>query len=156
MIECVKEFNVIYSQPSVEAFENLMNEFFKTFGMTETIDDMFCYGVFCKPQNYANFDFDIDEVDAPDFDIPVILLNDLATERERISYVEDTMRKIMCKEIIKPEWMKYVEMTACGAYGTSPSTFLYIQPKDVKYEKLGERLIEFLYSPNLTITMVRV
>lgn len=62
---------------------------------------------------------------------------------------------IIPKEITKPEWMKYVEMNAnCNEYDQAPSTFLQIIPKESQYEALAQRLIEFLYSPNLTITMV--
>ena len=68
MTKCVRDYTVINSQPSIEALEKLISDFFGTFGMVETIDDLFYYGVFCKPQNYDNFEFDITE--NYDFDIP--------------------------------------------------------------------------------------
>ena len=130
-----------------------MSAFFATFGMVETIDDLFYYGVFCKPQNYANFEFDIKENYG--FDIPYNIMNCQATE-EKIDYVKKLMNQIMRKEITKPEWMKYVEMNAsCNEYDQAPSTFLQIIPKENQYEALAQRLIEFLYSPNLTITMLK-
>lgn len=153
MTKCVRDYTVVNSQPSIEALEKLMSAFFTTFGMVETIDDLFYYGVFCKPQNYANFEFDIKENYG--FDIPYNIMNCQATE-EKIDYVKKLINQIMRKEITKPEWMKYVEMNAsCNEYNQAPSTFLQIIPKEKQYEVLAQRLIEFLYSPNLTITMVK-
>ena len=153
MTKCVRDYTVVNSQPSIEALEKLMSAFFATFGMAETIDDLFYYGVFCKPQNYANFEFDIKENYG--FDIPYNIMNCQATE-EKIDYVKKLINQIMRKEITKPEWMKYVEMnTICNKYGQAPSTFLQIIPKESKYKALAQMLIEFLYSPNLLITMVK-
>ena len=153
MTKCVRDYTVINSQPSIEALEKLISDFFGTFGMVETIDDLFYYGVFCKPQNYANFEFDIKENYG--FDIPYNIMNYQATE-EKIDYVKKLINQIMRKEITKPEWMKYVEMNAsCNEYNQAPSTFLQIIPREKQYEVLAQRLIEFLYSPNLTITMVK-
>ena len=154
MTKCIKDYTVINSQPSIEALEKLISDFCSTFGMAETIDDLFYYGVFCKPQNYANFEFNITEV--YDFDIPYNITNCQAKEEEKIDYVEKLINQIMRKEITKPEWMKYVEMNAsCNEYNQAPSTFLQIIPKESQYKLLAQRLIEFLYSPNLTITMLK-
>ena len=154
MTKCVRDYTVINSQPSIEALEKLISDFFGTFGMVETIDDLFYYGVFCKPQNYANFEFDITE--NYDFDIPYNIMNYQANEEEKIDYVKKLINQIMKKEITKPEWMKYVEMNAsCNEYDQAPSTFLQIIPKENQYKLLAQRLIEFLYSPNLTITMIK-
>ena len=154
MTKCVRDYTVINSQPSIEALEKLISDFFGTFGMVETIDDLFYYGVFCKPQNYANFKFDITE--NYDFDIPYNIMNYQANEEEKIDYVKKLINQIMKKEITKPEWMKYVEMNAsCNEYDQAPSTFLQIIQKENQYEALAQRLIEFLYSPNLTITMLK-
>ena len=154
MTKCVRDYTVINSQPSIEALEKLISDFFGTFGMVETIDDLFYYGVFCKPQNYANFKFDITE--NYDFDIPYDIMNYEENEEEKIDYVKKLINQIMKKEITKPEWMKYVEMNAsCNEYNQAPSTFLQIIPKENQYEALAQRLIEFLYSPNLTITMLK-
>ena len=153
MTKCVRDYTVVNSQPSIEALEKLISDFCSTFGIVETIDDLFYYGVFCKPQNYANFEFDIKENYG--FDIPYNIMNYQATE-EKIDYVKKLINQIMRKEITKPEWMKYVEMNAsCNEYNQAPSTFLQIIPKENQYKLLAQRLIEFLYSPNLTITMIK-
>ena len=52
--------------------------------------------------------------------------------------------------------MKWVEMNmVCDEFDQPPSTFLRIIAKEPQYEALAQRLIEFLYSPNLTITMAK-
>ena len=152
--KCVRDYTVINSQASIEALKNLISNFLDTFGMIETIDDLFYYGVFCKPQNYANYKFDITENYG--FDIPYNLTNPEAKDSEKVDYVKMIIRQIMHKEINKPEWMKWVEMnTDCNEYGQAPSTFLQIEAKEPQYEAMAQRLIEFLYSPNLLITMVK-
>lgn len=152
--KCVRDYTVINSQASIEALKNLISNFMDTFGMIETIDDLFYYGVFCKPQNYANYKFDITENYG--FDIPYNLTNPEAKDSEKVDYVKMIIRQIMHKEINKPEWMKWVEMnTDCNEYGQAPSTFLQIEAKEPQYEAIAQRLIEFLYSPNLLITMVK-
>jgi len=154
MLKCYRDFTVIYSQPSIEALKNLMYAFFLSFGIEENIDNIFYYGVFCKPQNYSNFEFDEDE-EYP-FEIPECILSVCPTENEKYTFVNELISRIMRKEIEKPEWMKYVEMTMiCDSFGQPPSTFLYIEPKEEKYAKLAQKLVEFLYSPNMNVTMVK-
>lgn len=154
MDNCYIDYNIIYSQPCIESFEKLVNEIARTFNLTETLDDMFYYGVFCKPQNYANFYFDPRE--DYKFDIPRIISSCNSKGWERMDYVKKIIKQIMHKEIKKPQWMKYVEMSVDhNEFHASPSTFLYIEAKEDKYIKLSERLTEFIYSTNLTITMLR-
>ena len=154
MEKCIRDYTVINSQPSIEALENLMADFFGTFGMTETIDDLFYYGVFCKPQNYANYQFDITENYG--FELPDVIVAECGKESEKIDYVQSIINQILRNEIEKPEWMKWIEMNmVCDEYDQPPSTFLQIIAKEPQYEALAQRLIEFLYSPNLNITMVR-
>ena len=62
--------------------------------------------------------------------------------------------KIIKGEIDKPEYFFYVEETeSFNDFEDTPSTFLYLIPKDEKYRKFGEALTNFLYSPNLMITL---
>ena len=153
MDKCYRDYTVINSQPSIEALENLMTEFFDTFGLTDKIEDMFYYGVFLKPQNYANFEFE--DCDLCDFEVPYTLTAECAKYDEKLDYVNGIIDKILKKEIKKPEWMKHVEMNAsCNEFDQPPSSFLTILAKEPQYEKLAKRLVEFLYSPNVFITMV--
>ena len=151
---CFRKYTVINSQPSIKALENLVSDIIGTFGYTETISDMFYYGVFMKPQNYANYSFG--DPEDYDFEIPSILTSVCAKEQEKIEYVQSVIRQITRKEIRKPVWMSFIELNmSCNEFGQAPSTFLQIEAKEPHYEALAQRLIEFLYSPNLTITMVK-
>lgn len=153
MENCYKDYTVIHSQPSLESLKSLMKCFFDTFGMVETIDDLFYYGVFCKPNNYANFKWDITE--EYDFDIPSILTDVCININDKLEFIQKTIESILKKEINKPEWMKYIEMNqCCNDFCQAPSNFLQIIAKDKKYENLAKCLINFLYSVNLTITMI--
>jgi len=151
MEKCVRDYTVINSQPSIEALEKLVTEIFWAYGLCKSADDIFYYGVFCKPQNYVNFEFD----EEYDFDVPEILVSPCNSYNDRMDFVKGTISQIMHKEIAKPEWMKYIEMNMeCNEYGMPPSTFLYLEAKDPKYKYIAERLIEFLYSPNMSMKMV--
>lgn len=151
---CFVDYTTVYSQPSIEALENLMKDFFGTFGLAETIEDLFYYGVFFKPNNYANYVFDIREDYG--FEIPKQLTEEDCMAKSRYEYVEMIIDKVLKKEIEKPEWMKYIELNmTCDEFDRAPSTFLYILPKQKQYEALAQRLTEFLYSPNLLITMIK-
>lgn len=148
---CTRDYTVIYSQPSIKHLENLVDEITRTFCVTEKIEDMFRYGVFCKPQNYVNFweTHTVDGMVAPD------ILVTSCSYPEKMDFVNKTIRQVTMGEIKKPKWMVEVEMTAtCDAYGQPPSTFLNLIALDEKYEKLGRRLLQFLYSLNILTTML--
>ena len=149
----MRDYTFIYSSPSVEALENLVKSFLTAFNIPNTIDEMFEYGVFCKPETYANFDL-WDE--APlNLCVPENLTSVCSKPSDRMNYVKMIIKQVIKGEIEKPEWMIYVEETkSCNEFDDAPSTFLTIIPKSEEYKDLGEKLIEFLYSPNLLITMV--
>lgn len=150
----MRDYTVIYSSPSKEALEDLIKETVLLFNSPLTLNDMFYYGVFCKPETYAHYHL---WEDAPlDLEIPFVLINPCVTGFERLEYVNGVIKEIVKGEIEKPEWMIYVEMEDYKTeYGLSPSTFLYLYPKEEKYKVFGEKLINFLYSPNLLITMIK-
>lgn len=153
--KCVKDYTVVYSQPSIEAFENLMNTIIRTFGLVPTLDEMFYYNVFCKDITYANYDWSEDESELNVMEAPDILTNGYASPIERLDYVRKLMKQITKGEVEKPTWMIHIEMNAeANEYGFQPSTFLYLIPKKEEFKELGEKIIKFLYSPNLLITMI--
>lgn len=146
---CVRDYTVVYSQPCVNAFIEMMKEFFKVFGITERLDEMFYYGVFCKPQNYVNY-YDVNKIEG----VPDVLLNSCNYE-ERLDFVRKTIKEVTMGEIAKPQWMCEVELNAeCNEFGQAPSTFFSLVPVEEKYKYLGRRIVQFLYSPNMLITMV--
>lgn len=155
MVVRTREYTFIYSSPCVEALEELVNEMLLIFNTQLTINDIFYYGVFCKEETYANYSH-WDE--APEsLEIPYEITNLCATQTDKANYVYSIISQVMHGEIDKPSWMIYVEMEEiCNEYEQAPSTFLYIEVKDNKYQILADKLINFLYSPNLITTLVNV
>lgn len=148
----MRDYTVIYSSPSKEAFEELMKETLILFKSPLSLEDMFYYGVFCKPETYAHFKH---WEEAPiDLEVPHILTNVCSKPYEREQYVKDVIDNVLVGKN-KPEWMVYVEMEESKTeYCLAPSTFLYLYAKDDKYKLFGKKLINFLYSPNLLIKMI--
>ena len=147
-----REYTFIYSSPCIEPLQELINEMLLIFNSPLRIDDIFYYGVFCKPETYANYQH-WDE--APEnLEVPFELTNTCSTPNDRTNYVNNVIKEVLRGEIDKPSWMIYVEMEeVCNEYEQAPSTFLYIEVKDETYKILAEKLINFLYSPNLIITL---
>lgn len=147
------DYTFIYSSPSIEALEKLISSFLSTFNIPKKIDEMFEYGVFCKPETYANYDL-WDE--AQNVCPPVNLTSECQKPSDRLNYVNMIIQQVIKGEIEKPDWMLYVEENeSCNEFDDAPSTFLTIIPKSEEYKDLAEKLIEFLYSPNMLIEMVK-
>lgn len=146
----------IYSSRSVEALKDVFTELQHVFGRNNIPDfeDIFYYGVFCKPCNYAFFKY---WDNAPDsLEIPEIITNGWAKKSEKLDYVRKTIDEIMRGEIKKPEWMKYVEEEEiCNQFEAAPSTFLNLLPKEEKYQGLANTFLYFLYSPNMMVTELK-
>lgn len=152
----MKIITYIYSSQSVEALQNLINEFRTLFNYDKIpqLDDMFYYGVFCKATTYSNYK----KWDAAplDLDIPEILTSTCSSPLERADYINSIIQDIMKGSIGKPEWMKYIEEEeVCDSFDSAPSTFLVLLPKENKYKELADKLIEFLYSPNMMISEIK-
>ena len=153
----MKTITFIYSSESVEALKNLFIELRLVFGYTliPEFDDMFYYGVFCKPNTYSNFN-GWEKAQREGIEVPEILTAMCPTPSEREDFVKRTINEIIKGEIDKPEWMRYVEEeSVCSCYNAAPSTFLTLIPKDEKYRILADRLLEFLYSPNMMTTELK-
>lgn len=143
--------SLIYSQPSIEALKEMVNNFLKLNPYnTLTIDDLFYYGVFCASITYANYDWLYEKINDK-FEVPEILYAPCATEEERLDYVDRIIDEVMKGEIKKPDWMTFIEIESnCNVCDNQPSNFLRLKSKDDKYNKLAETIINFLYSPNRT------
>ena len=148
-MRCYEGKRYVYSSDSAIALLDLFEELKNTFSITENIDDMFYFGIFCNAETYANYkDYDSIE-NAPD-----VLTRPCQSHETRMDYVKCVMDMVIKKEMQRPEWMIEVEEKAVfNKYGDQPSTFLYLIPKEERYAKLVEKLIEFLYSPTLMITL---
>ena len=157
-VKMKKLLTTIYSQPSVESAKKLINcaiDLLVPNGTTVNADTMFYYGVFCSSSTYANYDWlKLIESELPfglPFEVPFNLYSSCSTSDERINYVESVIKDVLMGNITKPEWMIFIEMESnCGCCEVQPSNFLRLLPKEEKYEEFGQRLIDFLYSPNKT------
>lgn len=150
----MKTITFIYSSESVEAIKRLFTELRGVFGYTliPEFDDMFYYGVFCKSVTYSNFN-GWEKAQREGIEVPEILTAMCPTPSEREDFVKRIIIEIIRGEIDKPEWMKYVEEEKrCNCCDVAPSTFLMLIPKEEKYKALADRLLDFLYSPNMMIT----
>lgn len=153
----MKTITFIYSSESVEAIKKLFTELRGVFGYTliPEFDDIFYYGVFCKSVTYANFN-GWEKAQREGIEVPEILTAMCPTPSEKEDFVKRIIIEIIRGEIDKPEWMKYVEEEKrCNCCDAAPSTFLMLIPKEEKYKALADRLLEFLYSPNMMITELK-
>ena len=153
----MKTITFIYSSESVEALKKLFTELRRVFGYTTVteLNDMFYYGVFCKQNTYANFN-GWEKAQGEVIEVPEMLTSVCPTPSEKEDFVKRTINEIIKGEIEKPEWMKYVEEeSVCSCCNAAPSTFLTLIPKDEKYRTLADRLLDFLYSPNMMTTELK-
>ena len=153
----MKTITFVYSSESVEALKKLFTELRWVFGYTTVpeLNDMFYYGVFCKPNTYSNFN-GWEKAHGEGIEVPEMLTSVCPTPSEKEDFVKRTINEIIKGEIEKPEWMKYVEEeSVCSCCNAAPSTFLTLIPKDEKYRTLADRLLDFLYSPNMMTTELK-
>lgn len=147
---CYTELTYVYSSPCISYLRELIESLNSTFSVKDKLDDMFWYGVFCNPETYANYRY-YNRCNEP---VPEILSNDIEPVSSKLVYVKSIIDKVIMGKETKPGWMFFVEeYEAFNKFEDSPSTFLYLIPKDEKYRKFGEALSNFLYSPNLLMTM---
>ena len=153
----MKTITFVYSSESVEALKNLFTELRGVFGYTliPEFDDMFYYRVFCKQNTYSNFN-GWEKAQGEGIEVPEMLTSVCPTPSEREDFVKRIINEIIKGEIEKPEWMQYVEEeSVCNCCNAAPSTFLTLIPKDEKYRILADRLLDFLYSPNMMTTELK-
>lgn len=144
MIKDMKVITFTYSHTSMSEVKDMVDEFCIALGSNLRINDMFYYGVFCKPSTYANYQH-WDEVN--DIEIPNILSEGSIDCKIKEKYVDEMITQVLVGNESKPDWMFYIEMEIDAGGGYPPSTFLYLIPKEEKYKRLGERITSFLYSP---------
>lgn len=140
----MKRILFTYSDGAVDRAKELLQEMLDLMSSPLTPDDLFYFGVFSNVYQYAN---NI-EMNLEIENIPAILINEMAPLGERMNYVQTLIDNIMTGKEKKPQWMIDIEQDErCDVNGKcSPSTQLYLYPKDEKYRELGEAMIRFLYS----------
>lgn len=149
-MSCKTELTYVYSSPCISYLRELIESLNSTFSIKDTLDDMFYYGVFCNMETYANYR----GYDNCDCEVPMLLKDRCQSAAAKKDYVKGMIEGILKGTQDKPDWMFCVEENAYfNKFEDQPSTFLVLLPKDEKYVKFGEALTNFLYSPNLLITL---
>lgn len=123
-----------YSEACPAAVRDLIEEVAKTFGIDKTADDMFYMDVFCESGKYVDYLND-EEDDIPGF----------TEDIDADDFVGNLFGKILKGEINRPEWFNEAE-EARGCSCMTPDTYLYIAPKDEKYESLAKAIKKLIYS----------
>lgn len=126
-----------YSEGSLKALEEMIDEFFKTFGVNKKCKDVF--GLYVTLDDPAGHLDDIDEEDSPEF-------NDLDWKQKQ-EYIDKTIKKVALGEIPEPIWLTKLNDHGNHSYDNfPPATTLYIVPRAPEYEKLAKLVSKFLYS----------
>lgn len=122
-----------YSEGSLPALKELVNEMLKTFGRTEKFDDVFYADVFLDDdyryiESYEAFN-EVESYENVDY-----------------NYIQKMKQHILTGEITKPKWMLDAEDGVDSySYDRYPTT-LEIIPKEEKYKELADLLLRYLYS----------
>ena len=122
-----------YSSGSESALEEMINELFKTFNINKTCADVFDMVILCDGYN--------------DYDEYLGKLDELPKGTKDID-IKELYNDVQSGKIPKPKWFNEAEAeeTRCDYF--TPDTYLYLNPKEKKYEKLAELVHKFLYSTN--------
>jgi hypothetical protein len=120
-----------YSENSVGALKEMIDELFKTFGIEKTCEDVFDTVITCEDswpyEEYAR---------------------ENEIEGVNIDEIDQLLKDVTAGKTPKPEWFNDAEKTeSCCDYYT-PTTILSLIPKSAEYERLGSLVENFLYSPN--------
>jgi len=125
----------IYSEGCESALLEMINEFFKSFNINKTFDEVFNTVILCDYYHYSDYILDLDEEDLPE---------GITKETNIDKLYEDVANGI----IKKPNWFTDVEQYGADYGEYTPATFIHIIPKEKQYEKLAELIKKFLYSTN--------
>lgn len=123
-----------YSQGCLQPLKDMMAEIAKTFGITKSFDEMFDAVILTDDEEqYVRYIEELDEEDYPEGVTP---------ETDICALYQDVIKG----RVSKPDWFKNVEESEDQYTYYSPSTNLYLIPKDEQYVKLGNAILKFLYS----------
>lgn len=142
-----------YSEGSIDACKELINEIFKTFGVDKKCDDVFILTLLAEDFEiyYEYFENEYDdegEEDGGEEDEKGLISEDELQQLnvdKREKYIESLIEDIYNGKVEKPKWMLKAEQKT-NYYDLSPSTSLYIVSKEPQFEKLAKLIKEFLYS----------
>lgn len=124
-----------YSEGSEPAVIEMINELFESFGIDKKCEDVFDTVVLADEYQYSSYLEGLDEDD------------ELAQKFKDID-INEFVEEVRQGKAEKPDWFKTVEELEDSWSYYTPDTYLHLIPKDKKYEKLAEKVIDFLYSTN--------
>lgn len=118
-----------YSEGSKGILADMINELFTTFGIDKKCEDVFDSVVLCD-DDYKYIEYlENNEVEG-------------ANKENVVQLYED----VKAGKVEKPDWFKEVEEQEDSWSYYTPSTYLYLIPKEEKYAKLAGLIKSFLYS----------
>jgi hypothetical protein len=121
-----------YSEGSLQAVKDLVNEMLKVFGEDKSFDDLFYVEVFLK-HDYYYYGDDEEKENFPQVE-------------DKKEFLKETKLRVLKKEIPKPEWMVEAEESDTYYDGYKYPSVLEILTKDEKYSELASKLLKYLYS----------
>lgn len=123
-----------YSDGALKACQEMIDEFFKEFGIDKKCEDVFNLVLLMTDTDVYGECFDE-------------WLEENGIDPDSIDF-EETMDKVQSGEIDKPKWMVEAETPKKDRWGepSRSSTSLYISAKSPEHEPLAKLIRKFLYS----------
>ena len=123
-----------YSGGTIQPLKDMINEILKTFNIDKTCDELFdavilnddsdTYSEWIEECNNGKYPKGVDEN----------------------TDIEKLWNDVLAGKVPKPDWFKEVEESEMRCEYYTPSTFLYLIPKEEQYRKIGNLIKTFLYS----------
>jgi len=125
-----------YSEGSEKVVIEMIDEFFKTFGIDKKCEDVFDVVVLAEKYEYTeNLDrWSEDE------------LKDFLPEGVTIENIDQIYDDVASGKVKKPEFFDKIEEMENSYNYFTPSTYLHLIPKGEEYANLGALIHNFLYS----------
>lgn len=123
-----------YSDNSISALEEMVNEFLKTFGINKTCSEIF--NVVLLSEDYVYEDY-INELNENEENYPEGI--------DENTDIRQLVKDVKSGLISKPKWFEEVEKSE-NHMGYCEDNYIHIIPKEKEYEKLAELIHKFLYS----------
>lgn len=136
-----------YSEGSIVPCKELVNEILKLLGESKTCDDIFELSITSDIQNIIDsFDYSLKRKLSPE-EYEALQLPDSNYDQQTKKYtglrsyaLEKLVEDILSKRIPEPAWYKNL------TEGIEGDTTLNIVVKEPKYQKLADKIFQFLYS----------
>lgn len=126
-----------YSDGAEAALKEMVEEIFKTFGISLKFEEVFDSVVLCEDDyHYVEFIEDLDEDELPEG------ITTETTSAEIRQLYEDVVNG----RVKKPDWFETVENKEDVYDYFKPANTLCIIPKKEEYKKLAQKIERFLYS----------